>query len=563
MTTSGDEIMSFMVVERVQEIGYSENSYNIYTESKLFKVDLNNYVAYLERNIPKTLKMIEYESKDKCDGVDNCPDASDEFNCPAECQSDQFLCFKDKKCLSLDNICDGKEDCSDGIDEVDCSRILPRCQEGMFECFNQTCINSQKVCDGYNDCGDLSDEIDCKEKRCALYGSYCDDGTCLYHHQMCDGVYHCNDFSDERACAVRVFESPNMNCLVKCDDKCVEMNKICNHFSDCTDFLDEKDCEFEFILTIKGTRSSVLALRIWFVLTINPATAKKKYVMDLMIVLMEQMNKTVQVANLYIFATIPCLENIYIPCQNKNQRICISKMCDNMEDCSDGSDENLICYSQNFSRAIDLNLQDYGSVDFSWGAEDSGNSYLVTVINLDTKNILIEQVVKHVHLNAGGHVHCGRYMMIIKNTINFNILFRSYKYIPIKTHTPTNLVYNQQSRMLTWDADPHNCVPRIFYIECYKNVLVLRNFTFNNSLKIHSINNMACKVAACPYQVYNQSCSPFSKTVDVYMVPEKVLSTDPIETDDIVEKFFDTENSCLNFQAADDVNAFKETSEIT
>ncbi|KII65002.1 Low-density lipoprotein receptor-related protein 2 [Thelohanellus kitauei] len=138
----------------------------------------------------------------RCDGVEDCPGASDEFNCPTKCESGQFMCFTDKLCLSLNKICDGKKDCSDGTDELDCSRVLPRCGEGLFECFNQKCINSQKVCDGSNDCGDNSDEEDCLTKRCTEYGAHCDDGTCLFPHQMCDDVYHCKDFSDERMCII-------------------------------------------------------------------------------------------------------------------------------------------------------------------------------------------------------------------------------------------------------------------------------------------------------------------------------------------------------------------------
>ncbi|KII67830.1 Low-density lipoprotein receptor-related protein 1B [Thelohanellus kitauei] len=78
--------------------------------------------------------------------------------------------------------------------------VIPKCRDGMFECFNKKCISSTKVCDGSNDCGDASDEHDCLEKRCAEYGAYCDDGTCIYPDQICDGVYNCHDFSDERAC---------------------------------------------------------------------------------------------------------------------------------------------------------------------------------------------------------------------------------------------------------------------------------------------------------------------------------------------------------------------------
>ncbi|KII64029.1 hypothetical protein RF11_14654 [Thelohanellus kitauei] len=64
MTTSGDELFSFPVEDKVQEMGYSGDSYHIYTESKFVKADLNKKYKYLERNLPKKMSMIEYGTKD-------------------------------------------------------------------------------------------------------------------------------------------------------------------------------------------------------------------------------------------------------------------------------------------------------------------------------------------------------------------------------------------------------------------------------------------------------------------------------------------------------------------
>ncbi|KII67841.1 hypothetical protein RF11_05400 [Thelohanellus kitauei] len=47
LTTSGDEIRSFKVEERVQDMGYFNDFYYVYTESKSMKVDMHNNIEFL------------------------------------------------------------------------------------------------------------------------------------------------------------------------------------------------------------------------------------------------------------------------------------------------------------------------------------------------------------------------------------------------------------------------------------------------------------------------------------------------------------------------------------
>ncbi|KII65736.1 Low-density lipoprotein receptor-related protein 2 [Thelohanellus kitauei] len=125
---------------------------------------------------------------------------SDEAGCPSTCKPNEIFCTVDRKCLKDHEICNGVNDCSDEMDEFECEKIIPRCDKDSYECFDESCIPKSKVCDGKNDCGDWSDEQDCLEKKCEDFGAYCDDGTCLNHDKLCDGNYDCLDFSDERSC---------------------------------------------------------------------------------------------------------------------------------------------------------------------------------------------------------------------------------------------------------------------------------------------------------------------------------------------------------------------------
>lgn len=177
----------------------------------------------------------------KCDGIPDCHDSSDEINCnhshliPPNCSYNEHLC-DGFKCIPRQKICDKIIDCDDNSDEANCKFQVsapPKspcdsyteftCSSPVQEQFvvdridlvspvrysqinNQfspaelsyenepRCIPISFRCDGSFECANGVDEQDCKSTKCSLK---CSDGTCLKAEHLCDGTPHCKDGSDE------------------------------------------------------------------------------------------------------------------------------------------------------------------------------------------------------------------------------------------------------------------------------------------------------------------------------------------------------------------------------
>ncbi|XP_012936096.1 low-density lipoprotein receptor-related protein 2 [Aplysia californica] len=132
----------------------------------------------------------------RCDGDNDCGDDTDERNCPEKstCKADQFMCNATRKCIPDSWKCDFQNDCDDNSDELGC----PSCSgPTVFQCNNTGCIHSSYYCDGDDDCGDNSDEENCP---CATDEFTCKSGECIGNRYHCDGEFDCNDNSDETDC---------------------------------------------------------------------------------------------------------------------------------------------------------------------------------------------------------------------------------------------------------------------------------------------------------------------------------------------------------------------------
>ncbi|NXS97626.1 TMPS7 protease, partial [Jacana jacana] len=97
------------------------------------------------------------QQRERCDGINNCFDESDELFCVVP----EWNCNSSFTIQDTLLACNGVSDCENGKDEQNCSHSIP-CTKHAFKCRNNICIRKQNAkCDGTVDCIDGSDESSC------------------------------------------------------------------------------------------------------------------------------------------------------------------------------------------------------------------------------------------------------------------------------------------------------------------------------------------------------------------------------------------------------------------
>lgn len=155
------------------------------------------------------------------------------------CFVDGIQCNAGLLCLEWRQVCDGIVQCEDGIDEFNCDLLeFHHCASDEFQYRNGMCISQEFLFDGTIDCMDKSDEqeipsifgylatcpikpkFDCDEFLCKKSEFSCGDGQCvpwtsvINHEQPCenrrDAFYRCEILVEK----ARLFTSHNGLCTI-------------------------------------------------------------------------------------------------------------------------------------------------------------------------------------------------------------------------------------------------------------------------------------------------------------------------------------------------------------
>ncbi|KAB7503343.1 Low-density lipoprotein receptor-related protein 4 [Armadillidium nasatum] len=226
-----------------------------------------------------------------------------------KCSSNEWTC-KNGECIFSFTRCDGSADCSDESDEKNCTVT---CSEDKFQCKDGSCIKNKDKCDGFRDCRDGSDEDNCTKTKINC------KRKCIPLNWWCDGAKDCKTGEDEINCPCKLGE-------YKCKDgTCLDEGKLCRNEVSCGSEVLNLTCS-----TFAPDTHTDCPLNF---VPCDPLAS------DIKCIPFEGWcNKTLECPNREDEKFCECDED-KVKCSGEETCIFRKWICDNIEDCADGSDE--------------------------------------------------------------------------------------------------------------------------------------------------------------------------------------------------------------------------------